>query len=903
MEATWDTIVELFTSQHKVIKSKDDSMLFNAVRYKRIDEVPEYTDDWVMATYTGMSHVRRKQINILENDLFVIDYDKEVNLEEILKKFKKYEYVYYTSYRHLYDGETEKFRILFPFKKPIPSWKRFDESERKTSYGEWYQIIDSLKEFTGPCDSASFNPNTIYNMPSSPESRMHLSRSGHNEGELLDWEAFEKKPYKDNESNPSTQGNNNAELLSTEHLEPDQILQTEIGPIVVSEITGKINGVLCPFHNDKKGTEFVRKVEGTGNIFLYCRSCQKNYYMRRESFTPELNITEKAKLHARISNHDRMYTIDELLEFPEEIIYTDSSDRNRAIKQLKDIKEQINKDEGYKSSSIHPVYTDLHLRKYKSHILYMPEGSGKSQLVVDMAKEGQKIIFACKSWSQVESKYNEYLRIGIKEGFNVRIIRSKEAKSRKRFGSKTIRQQQKHPFSSSRILDEESIDEFIKNNPDLSEEYVRLCWLFFSSDRMSFEYIPHPEIYEDGTIGNDEITPPVSDNNTRIILTTFEQLRIHRLKNIDIPKDWIIWFDDPDVVDVVDIEPYGTDKWNELPEDQLHSKTKEINGRRYFKRNPQQSLGYSLKEHKCIYTTTEIITRQAIELMMRKRDEKYVAYDHMDHISGGMITVLGTSKVRKRFDGIIPLLARRLTKKKYPTILIADGLSSELNHSNNKGRNDLSKINLLVELSIPHPIQVRTICDSLELPFKENRRDITQSIMLDRLHQAIGRNSGYRWKGYQCVALVDSGVHRNIVEKTRYKIDSENSVQIDRTKTMSRMERKTSDSASPIVKEIETTLNNLDQYITDNRIVKHDINFVISSIKDNQKKLDYIVRLLVSLSQLSGVVINKEFEQSKELPLKQKGYWELMVWIMDTHVTDNERGNVVGKLRKTMKEL
>jgi len=51
----------------------------------------------------------------------------------------------------------------------------------------------------------------------------------------------------------------------------------------------------------------------------------------------------------------------------------------------------------------------------------MPEGSGKSRLVLELAKDGKKIIFACKSWEQVESKYKEYLSTGEKEGFNVNL--------------------------------------------------------------------------------------------------------------------------------------------------------------------------------------------------------------------------------------------------------------------------------------------------------------------------------------------------------------------------------------------------------------------------------------------------------------------------------------------------
>ena len=118
--------------------------------------------------------------------------------------------------------------------------------------------------------------------------------------------------------------------------------------------------------------------------------------------------------------------------------------------------------------------------------------------------------------------------------------------------------------------------------------------------------------------------------------------------------------------------------------------------------------------------------------------------------------------------------------------LIADGLSSEFNHSNNKGRNDLNETNILVELSIPHPDEVKTICDALDMSFVKDRNEVRRLIMLDRMHQSIGRNSGYRYEGYECVVLVDKIYHKHIVEDTRYKIDRNNSVQIDRMTSMGR---------------------------------------------------------------------------------------------------------------------
>ncbi len=852
--------------------------------------------------------MRRKQVNILENDCFVIDYDDTISIKEARERFKDYEYVLYTSHRHLHDGKTEKFRVIIPFTTPIPAGRNIDICGNIIKEGEWYEIRDSLKHLAGPCDNTSLNPNTIYNLPSCPSERADKSFSEHHKGEPLDWTQLERvKPVETSSVNtPSCNKNTPIDFL-----EPDTILQTRNGPIKISEVTGKIEGVVCPNpeHDDRIGSEFARKVEHSGNIFVHCKKCNRNFFMRNPNIISLHGIRYRNERSKRLDEQYQQQLrqsllLDDLFDQHEDIkIFEDPKDRELVKKELDSIKKLIDKDVGYTKGTSYPVTKDLHTRRYKSHIIYMTEGAGKSRLVLDMALDGQKIIFACKSWEQVESKYKEYQEAGVKGNFNVKIVRSKDAKARSRFSTKVIRDEQTHPFIPAKILDEETVEAFIKNNPDLSPEFIRLSWQFFDADKLSFEHIPYHHIDGPDSMFEDEISPSLEDNNTRIIVTTFEQLRIHKLKNVYIPKDWLIWFDDPDIMDVVDIEPYDTDKWEELPDDEIDNKTKDVNGKTYFTRNLYQSLGYSLKDYKCIYTTTEIITRQGIELMMKSRQEDFITHDKMYNISGGEITILGTEMVRKRYDGVIPLLARRLTKMDHPTRLIADGLSTEINHSNNKGRNDLCKTNLLVELSIPHPNQVRTICDALSLPFRNNRTEVTRSIVLDRLHQAIGRNSGYRWKGFQCVVLVDKSIHKNIIEETRYRIDEENSVIIDRTKTMSRRDSRTSDTVSPIVHEIESLLNNIHAYINDNRKIKPDINSVFDAIKDQDKKLSYSIRLIVALSQLSSVKISKGFTRPDSLQPHQEKYWDIIQWIIDTHVPKTHVDHVNKVIRKTITEL
>jgi hypothetical protein len=906
LPTSWENIVGLLTSGHEVVENKEDTYLFNAVHYKTIDQIPDGSEDWYVDPITGSIYAKRKQVNIIEVDFLVLDYDDNTTIDEIKDRFQKYEYVCYSSFRHLYDDKTHKFRIIIPLTKPIPAWKKYNKHGVAIDGGEWYQIRNGLETFAGPCDPASFNPNQIYAMPSVPESRAGKSFTYHNKGKRLDWEQLESNPFQKYETDPGIPSDQGLVKTGEEYLKPDQILQTKTGTIRVSDVTGRIGNVLCPFHPDKNPSEFVRKVEKTGNIFLFCSTCNKKYYMRRDDVITSAVKPIQSEKHddnntnitpasvnpsGELSEHDRLsYFFG--AEYADDVTYLsrfyNAEDRTRVLKQLSKIKGKINDDLGFMPQDGPPIY--------KSHILYMPEGAGKSRLVIDMARDGQNIIFACKSWEQVEGKYDEYLRAGIKEGFNVKVARSKDAKARRIFGTKVVRGNPSGPFSPGKILDEETIEEFIKNNPDLSPDFIRLSWQFFSPDRLSFEGIPYPDIDENGDVVGDELSTPLADADTRIILTTFEQLRIHRLRNTFIPDRWIIWFDDPDINDVIDIDPYDIDRWGELPEDRLDKETREINGRRYFTRDSDQSLGYNLRLHKCVYTTTEIITKNAIELMMRRRREEYQVHDEMDDIAGGEITILGTSKVRKKVDGIIPLFVRRLNKEKSDTRLIADGLSSEFNHSNNKGRNDLNKTNILVELSIPHPIQVRTICDALEKSYSTDRNEITRVIMLDRMHQAIGRNCGYRYKGYECVVLADKQVHKNIVENTRYRIDRDNSVQIDRTRMMGTKDTRTENAASPMVRKVEYLLNNTNNYVSDYRKIKPDIEYVMKSIKDDSKREEYIIRLLTSLSELSGVRFDTDQPNEEPESGVREKYLHIGNWILENWVPENKQDFVIRKV-------
>jgi hypothetical protein len=555
----------------------------------------------------------------------------------------------------------------------------------------------------------------------------------------------------------------------------------------------------------------------------------------------------------------------------------------------------------------------------------MPEGTGKSRMAFDIAAAGSKVIFACKSLEQVFSKYEEFRSLSKQlvkskreatellevleptpgslkiSPVNVTMLLSKGAKARRRFGVDPVRQEPDNPFDLGDIDDEASIQAFKIAKPKLSEEFIRLSWLFFGADRLHFGREAQVETSEEGE-QIEVVTGWEKYSSADIIVTTFAQARLLRIRNQYIPWEWIVWFDDPDISDFADIEPHDPERWGELTEEEEAAKgiVQYRSGQKYFERNPKQSLGRSVRNHRCVYTTTERMVLRAAKIFLDRRDERVVVHDEMEGVSGGRITILGTQAVYSGFDGIIPLMIRRLEKNGHNVLLIADGLSHSYNHSNTKGMNNLKNRDLVVEVSAAHPSKVMTICDSLGLNFKFDGRGVTRDLMLDQLHQALGRNSGYRYHGSECVALVPANQHASILSDVRYVYDEQNSVLIDRTSHMSRSDRRTSGSPSKLVLDIEWFLNNFEIYIQDKRQVLPDVIHVLGQIPDDSKRIAYSSRLLHALSSHSTIRFDRSATEDERSHRRYSDYKAIVDTILESFPGESQRDQLFAQYRRRM---
>lgn len=110
-----------------------------------------------------------------------------------------------------------------------------------------------------------------------------------NSGLVLDWSSWKRcAPQR-----YLTRSNSASEdRRSTSHdVDPNQVLKSRGGTFRVRDVLHRIEGVWCPFHNDKNGSEFIKRLP-SGDIFLYCRRCEKTYWTSRE----KLRVTDEKPL-------------------------------------------------------------------------------------------------------------------------------------------------------------------------------------------------------------------------------------------------------------------------------------------------------------------------------------------------------------------------------------------------------------------------------------------------------------------------------------------------------------------------------------------------------------------------------------------------------------------------------
>jgi len=214
---TWKEIVKLFSKGHQIVPTgefigKLRMRTFNFAEYffnpKYDDQYTDLVDDLSLPEGEERTFfIRNSPINLVKNHALVLTYDTESDIEVTLERFKKYEFIYWTHLDHRLEDDNnpanDRFCLIFPFHRPIPSkyplhynfierYTTAKPKHRKSNWGAWTHITDSLIKFAGEGCISRFDPSDTYSFPITHDEHADLAQFGHNTGEKLNWKEFKR---------------------------------------------------------------------------------------------------------------------------------------------------------------------------------------------------------------------------------------------------------------------------------------------------------------------------------------------------------------------------------------------------------------------------------------------------------------------------------------------------------------------------------------------------------------------------------------------------------------------------------------------------------------------------------------------------------------------------------------
>lgn len=157
-ECNWEEVCQLFSVHNLMTKGwlkphgatngthgfhKELGMMFIPASFKDVDYIPAMTKNEESIKYRedGTPHIKRCKDNLDLIYFIPLDFDGNLTLEEIVKKFRGYQYLCYTSSSHQSDrkGFKDCARVLLPLKEPITAL-RYKQKGR--AIREWIGNLD-----------------------------------------------------------------------------------------------------------------------------------------------------------------------------------------------------------------------------------------------------------------------------------------------------------------------------------------------------------------------------------------------------------------------------------------------------------------------------------------------------------------------------------------------------------------------------------------------------------------------------------------------------------------------------------------------------------------------------------------------------------------------------------------
>ena len=362
------------------------------------------------------------------------------------------------------------------------------------------------------------------------------------------------------------------------------------------------------------------------------------------------------------------------------------------------------------------------------NLLLSREGMGKSLLAMDLVQRLRKVIFLCESNVRCLEKFHTFSSRGIR----TQLIRSKSVKIKQNgFNVYTIPMA---PAFQPRVLDKDEILAGMEAKLGKQEALEQYNSVVADEFDLSGKY--------------------------DIIVATFAQIRqIQGFSN----DQWIVMFDDPDRSTVNKVEQLSGN-YDIVPKDFNLKKIEILPGydSLFIFRPERLNINYQV-ELPQIFTTTENITGQMIQTNLRAS-----LIDLREHQAESNIHLISTNVTRKQHDRLIPYFVELMNYKGADIKLFQNGVDKFIakTHEEVKGSNEYIDCDTVVEVSWPRVDEHFPLI----VEFPHLTRDTLEFlILLDQLHQSIGRNQGHRYNGRSCYVLCDRQYAKRIHNNLQYE--------------------------------------------------------------------------------------------------------------------------------------
>ena len=371
-----------------------------------------------------------------------------------------------------------------------------------------------------------------------------------------------------------------------------------------------------------------------------------------------------------------------------------------------------------------------HLDNNKNSLLLTREGSGKSAFAEFLVNHLRKVIFLSPTNKQAEAQFQTFQK---SYKIKAQLIKSRSRKLQD-IGiiPKMVIPRDKFDFP---FIDEE--DAFKQISKQYGSSNIKSIWNSTIADEF------------------------VLDSDAHIICATFAQInQIHHFSS----DSYVVIFDDPERFQVSDFHMVSDKYVRESENSSTEIIVSEVipGTMKYFAKRPiKNKLNYNV-QLPILYTTTEELTSKLIE-----KNLNATTIDERHNLEEGEIYIFSTDVTRKRDDWLIPFFSQHLNNLGYDNTLIGDGLKlNEFNHVNSKGNNNFMDTHTLIELSWPALDRIFELMP--EFP-EYNQYELEEQLLLDQLHQALGRNQGYRHRGKSAFVLIDKHYATRVCKRLQYK--------------------------------------------------------------------------------------------------------------------------------------